>query len=196
MKKLVKVLTLVLALTLAMAPAIEAQAKTKTLNITTVTHQPRYDYGKEVKTTGNYKVNITKKTKTAGSAFIIFTAPKDGVYQIKMSGLNCKKNTQGINTSIRVGMDLADKNWDGAKGRTYYFAGKKDYNYIQFCGNTYYKFCQSIDKKEYEEFVKSTTINCKLKKGDHLTISFHDFDGLDGLYTKDTYMFNMSIKKK
>lgn len=45
-------------------------------------------------------------------------------------------------------------------------------------------------------FVTKATINCKLKKGDHLSIHFYDFNGLDGFNTKDTYMFSMSVKKK
>lgn len=194
MKKLVKVLTLVLTLTLAMALPTEAQAATKTLNITTVTHMSSHDDCKEVKTTGSYKVNIIKKKKTTNSAFIIFIAPKDGVYQIKMSGLNCKKNTQGINTEVRINTCVEDKEWIGVS-RTCYFANAKDCSNVWMMSKRMYNTQVKTDNLS-EDCMKTVTINCKLKKGDHLTIRFHDFDGLDGTYTKDIYMFNMSVKKK
>ena len=141
-------------------------------------------------------MNITKKKKTTNSAFIIFTALKDGVYQIKMSGLKCKKNTQGINTKVRINTCVEDKEWIGVS-RICYFANAKDCSNVWMMSKHHYDVqVKTNNVRKHPEFVKSTTINCKLKKGDHLTIRFHDFDGLDGTYTKDTYMFNMSVKKK
>ena len=199
MKKLVKVLALVLALTLAMAPATEAQAATTTLkmNATNDTFFAAKSSKKTVTKTGNYNVKISKKVKNgqAGS-FIDFKAPKAGVYQIKMSNLHCAKNKEGINTKMSVCMWVVDKYYCDVS-RTYYFANTKDRNNVLLMSKRMYNLQVKIDNvREHPEFVKTTTINCKLRKGDHLVIGLNNFDGLDGLGTVDTYAFDMKITKK
>ena len=197
MKKLVKVLALVLALALAMAPATEAQAATKTLTAKAVTETDWLKYGINVEKTGSYKVKIKKTTKrTRAGSWIVFKAPKAGVYQIKMSNLHSAKDkNDGLLTDMDVFTKTVDKDYCVAD-RTCYFVGLKDYNSITLCGKKYYEFCQSISKKQYKNFVKNTTINCKLKKGDHLIISLDNFQGVDALDTIDTFAFDMKITKK
>ena len=201
MKKLTKVLTLVLALTLAMAPATEAQAATTTLrmNATNDTFFAAKSSKKTVTKTGNYNVKISKKVKNgqAGS-FIDFKAPKAGVYQIKMSNLHCAKNKEGINTSMDICMWVTASNYESPTyDVTCYFANAKDCNYVLLMSkDTYDTQVETNNIRKHPEFVKTTTINCKLKKGDHLIISLDNFDGLDGLGTVDTYAFDMKITKK
>ena len=197
MKKIVKVLALVLALTLAMALPTEAQAATTTLrmNATNDTFFAAKSSKKTVTKTGNYNVKISKKVKNgqAGS-FIDFKAPKAGVYQIKMSNLHCAKNKQGINTEMCVCMWTVDKGYCDVS-RTHYFANAKDCNEVWLMSKDMYNTQVETDNLS-NDGVRTVTINCKLKKGDHLVISLDSFDGLDGLYTVDTYAFDMKITKK
>ena len=199
MKKLVKVLVLVLALTLAMAPATEAQAAMTTLkmNATNDTFFAAKSSKKTVTKTGNYNVKISKKVKNgqAGS-FIDFKAPKAGVYQIKMSNLHSEKDKEGYQTSMDVCMWVTASNYESPTyDVTCYFAGLKDCNSITLDAAWLYSF-QKKTNNNRKDIVKTATINCKLKKGDHLIIGLNNIWGIDGLYTKDTFAFDMKITKK
>lgn len=197
MKKLVKVLALVLALALAMAPATEAQAATTTLrmNVANDTFFAAKSSKKTVTKTGNYNVKISKKVKNSrAGSFIDFKAPKAGVYQIKMSNLHSAKDKEGYQTSMDICMWTVDKDYCDVS-RTYYFTGLKDYNSITLDAAWLYSF-QKKTNNNRKDIVKIATINCKLKKGDHLIITLDNIWGIDGLYTKDTFAFDMKITKK
>ena len=109
-----------------------------------------------------------------------------------MSNLYCAKNKEG--NYVDVCMWTVDKDYCDV-GRTYYFTGLKNYNSITLCDKNYYAEYQRIYGKK--DHVKSATINCKLKKSDHLIISL---DGFGSWYSAneviDTFAFDMKITKK
>ena len=71
----------------------------------------------------------------------------------------------------------------------------RDYSTITLDAEWLYNY-QKKTGNNRKDIVKTATINCKLKKGDHLVISLDNIWVIDGLYTKDTFAFDMKITKK